>query len=43
MGALTTPLLVVVFAAGAMATWIAGTALSKTTDIKEIQRIFDEY
>ncbi len=32
MGSLSSPLLVVVFAAGAVATWIAGTALSKTTD-----------
>jgi cation:H+ antiporter len=32
MGSLSTPLLVVVFVAGAVATWIAGTALSKTTD-----------
>jgi cation:H+ antiporter len=33
MGSLSTPLLVVVFVAGAVATWIAGTALSKTTDV----------
>jgi cation:H+ antiporter len=33
LGSLSTPLLVVVFAAGAVATWIAGTALSKTTDV----------
>ena len=33
MGSLSTPLLVVVFGAGAIATWIAGTALSKTTDV----------
>lgn len=33
VGSLSTPLLVVVFGAGAIATWIAGTALSKTTDI----------
>ncbi len=33
MGSLSTPLLVVVFGAGAVATWIAGTALSKTTDV----------
>ena len=32
MGSLSTPLLVVVFGAGAIATWLAGTALSKTTD-----------
>jgi cation:H+ antiporter len=33
VGSLSTPLLVVVFGAGAIATWIAGTALSKTTDV----------
>lgn len=33
MGSLSTPLLLVVFAAGAAATWVAGTALSKTTDV----------
>jgi cation:H+ antiporter len=32
MGSLSTPLLVIVFVAGAIATWVAGTALSKTTD-----------
>jgi cation:H+ antiporter len=32
VGSLATPLVVLVFAAGAAATWIAGTALSKTTD-----------
>jgi len=32
LGGLSTPLIVVVFAAGAIATWVAGTALSKTTD-----------
>ncbi len=32
MGALSTPLLVVVFVAGGVATWIAGVYLSKTTD-----------
>ena len=32
MSGLATPLLVVIFAAGAVATWIAGVALSKTTD-----------
>ena len=32
MSGLATPLLVGVFAAGAVATWIAGTTLSKTTD-----------
>ena len=39
MGGLSTPVLVVVFAAAALATWIAGTALSKTTDV--IDRRFD--
>jgi cation:H+ antiporter len=39
VGGLSTPVLVVVFAAGAVATWIAGTALSKTTDV--IDRRFD--
>ena len=33
MGSLSTPLLVLVFAAAAIATWVAGTALSKTTDV----------
>ena len=33
MGSLSTPLLLVVFVAGAVATWVAGTALSKTTDV----------
>lgn len=33
MSGLSSPLLVVVFAAGAVATWVAGTALSKTTDV----------
>ena len=32
MGSLSSPVLVVVFAAAAVATWIAGSALSKTTD-----------
>ena len=32
MGSLGTPLLLLVFAAGAAATWVAGIALSKTTD-----------
>jgi cation:H+ antiporter len=32
VGTLSTPILVVAFGAGAVATWIAGTALSKTTD-----------
>ncbi len=32
VGSLSTPLEVLVFAAGAVATWVAGTALSKTTD-----------
>jgi cation:H+ antiporter len=33
VGGLSTPLLVVVFAAGAGATWVAGVLLSKTTDV----------
>jgi len=33
VSSLGTPLLVVVFAAGAAATWVAGIALSKTTDV----------
>ena len=32
VGSLSTPLEVLVFVAGAVATWVAGTALSKTTD-----------
>jgi len=32
VGSLGTPLLLLVFAAGALATWVAGIALSKTTD-----------
>ncbi|HZQ15589.1 MAG TPA: hypothetical protein VFA82_02330 [Gaiellaceae bacterium] len=32
MGSLSTPLLLLVFAAGAAATWVAGVALSRTTD-----------
>jgi cation:H+ antiporter len=39
MGSLSTPLLVLVFVAGSIATWIAGTALSKTTDV--LDRRFD--
>ena len=39
MGVLSTPALVALFAAGAVATWIAGTALSKTTDV--IDRRFE--
>jgi cation:H+ antiporter len=39
VGGLSTPALVAVFAAGAVATWIAGTALSRTTDV--IDRRFD--
>jgi cation:H+ antiporter len=33
MTSLSTPLLVLVFAVGAVATWVAGIALSKTTDV----------
>src|SRR5205085_6139156 len=32
VGSLATPVLVVVFGAGALATWVAGVTLSKTTD-----------
>ena len=42
MGSLSTPLLVLVFAAGAVATWIAGTALSKTTDVLDRRFGFGE-
>ncbi len=42
MGSLSSPLLVVVFAAGAVATWIAGTALSKTTDVLDRRFGFGE-
>lgn len=34
---MATPLLVLVFAAGAVATWIAGAALSKTTDALDVR------
>jgi len=34
---LATPLLILVFAAGAAATWVAGTALSKTTDALDVR------
>src|SRR5258708_6696179 len=33
MGSLSSPLLVLVFVVGAVAIWIAGTVLSKTTDV----------
>jgi cation:H+ antiporter len=33
MSSLSSPVLIVVFAAGAVATWIAGVSLSKTTDV----------
>lgn len=33
MGSLSTPILLVVFGAGAAATWVAGISLSKTTDV----------
>jgi len=39
VGGLSSPVLVIIFVAGAIATWIAGTALSKTTDA--IDRRFD--
>ena len=37
MASLTTPLLVLLFAAGAAATWVAGLALSKTTDALDVR------
>ena len=42
MGSLATPLLIVVFAAAAGATWIAGVALSKTTDALDVRLGFGE-
>src|SRR5579884_1936335 len=33
MGGLSSPVLVIIFVAGAVATWVAGTALSRTTDV----------
>ncbi|HET8892737.1 MAG TPA: hypothetical protein VFM96_01385 [Gaiellaceae bacterium] len=42
MGSLSSPLLVLVFAGGAIATWIAGTALSKTTDVLDRRFGFGE-
>jgi cation:H+ antiporter len=42
MASLATPLLVLVFAGGAIATWIAGTALSKTTDVLDRRFGFGE-
>jgi len=39
---LGTPLVVLVFAAGAVATWIAGVALSKTTDALDVRLGFGE-
>ena len=37
MTSLATPLLVLVFGAGAVATWVAGVALSKTTDTLDVR------
>ncbi|MGZ4412588.1 MAG: sodium:calcium antiporter [Gaiellaceae bacterium] len=37
MSGLATPLLVLIFVAGAAATWVAGTALSKTTDALDVR------
>jgi cation:H+ antiporter len=37
MSSLATPLLVLVFAAGAAATWVAGVALSKSTDALDVR------
>ena len=42
MGSLATPLLLIVFAAAAGATWIAGVALSKTTDALDVRLGFGE-
>jgi cation:H+ antiporter len=42
MASLATPLLVLVFAGGAIATWIAGTALSRTTDVLDRRFGFGE-
>ena len=42
MGSLSTPLLIGVFAAAAAATWIAGVALSKTTDALDVRLGFGE-
>ena len=37
MSSLTSPLLVVVFVAGAAATWVAGVTLSKATDALDVR------
>lgn len=42
VGSLATPLLVLVFAAGAAATWVAGVALSRTTDALDVRLGFGE-
>ena len=42
MASLATPLLALVFAGGAIATWVAGTALSKTTDVLDRRFGFGE-
>lgn len=42
MAGLSTPLLLVIFGAGAVATWMAGTALSKTTDVLDRRFGFGE-
>ncbi len=42
MSGLSSPLLVLVFAAGAVATWVAGTILSKTTDVLDRKFGFGE-
>jgi cation:H+ antiporter len=42
VGSLATPLLVIVFAAAAGVTWIAGVALSKTTDALDVRLGFGE-
>ena len=38
-----TPLLLIVFAGGAVATWLAGTVLSKTTEAYDRGEKFDHY
>jgi len=42
MASLATPVLALVFAGGAIATWVAGTALSKTTDVLDRRFGFGE-
>jgi cation:H+ antiporter len=42
VSSLATPLLVLVFAAGAVATWVAGVTLSRTTDALDTRLGFGE-